>query len=267
MITSRKITTTLIKFSITNHLTPSMNTENNPTTKGSLDDHHEGNDATQYLKALTFGDSLTEGFYHNGLSFHPYAIELTRLINKQHPELEAIVHERGLSGEYTDHMIPRLAGMLDRAAKSQHPYHIVCVLAGTNDLASDDFPNEVFNRLKQMYEQVLAHGDGRTLLVTITIPPSAFVDEEYVARRSAINAMIKEYSSRAVAGMGQGRVVCVDAEQGLPYWISPGDKDAVLWDDALHLTPEGYDRLGGLVFSAIEPHLADLIVGETEESS
>jgi len=253
-----------------------MNLGNKGSTSNSKEETSEENSA-RLLKVLTFGDSLTEGFHRFGFAFHPYSNELTKLIDEKYAEQEdnekeAMVHQRGLSGENTDHMIPRLAGILDRVAKTGFPYHVVCVLAGTNDLADDDTAEQIFSRLKHLYEQVMMHGDGRTLLVTITIPPSAFMDEEYVARRSAINALIKEYSSSnncdsAAAGGERGRVVCVDAEQGLPYWSAPGEKDTVLWDDALHLTPEGYDRLGGLVFSAIEPRLGDFLLGETEDSS
>ena len=37
------------------------------------------------VRILCFGDSLTEGFYHHGLKFHPYATRLTKLLNDSKP--------------------------------------------------------------------------------------------------------------------------------------------------------------------------------------
>ena len=37
------------------------------------------------VRILCFGDSLTEGFYHHGLKFHPYTTRLTKLLNDSKP--------------------------------------------------------------------------------------------------------------------------------------------------------------------------------------
>lgn len=221
----------------------------------------------RYLKILSFGDSLTEGFHRFGFAFHPYSKELTKKLDEKLAGMEmiekkakALVHQRGLSGEFTDHMIPRLGRLLEQATAANQPYDAVCILGGTNDLSSDDSAEEVFHRLKQLYDQVLAHGDGKTVLVTITIPQSACKDDEYVSRREGINALIKEFSSKGDdSSSGQGRVVCVDAEKSLPFFTLEQEKDKIIWDDALHMTPEGYDLLGRLVFTGIEDRMEHIL--------
>ena len=51
------------------------------------------------LHILCFGDSLTAGFWHGGLEFHPYAIKLKEELRKAFPDTEIIVDVDGLSGD------------------------------------------------------------------------------------------------------------------------------------------------------------------------
>ena len=232
-------------------------------------------DKQEYVKILTFGDSLTEGYHRCGFSFHPYSIELERSIDAKfsnaNSQREVLIHQ------FTDHMIPRLSNILEKATSSSYPYRVVCVLAGTNDLSSDDNAEDIFSRLKELYTQVLAHGgDQGIILVTITLPQAAFLDDDYVERRAAINSKIKEYTSHHSSSSNsnsnsnsnddsikiknhQQQVVCVDLEEGLPYFTPEGVKDTHHWDDALHMTPAGYDQFGRLVFSRLESHLESMV--------
>jgi lysophospholipase L1-like esterase len=202
-----------------------------------MDKQSDEEECTQYVKILTFGDSLTEGFHRSGFAFHPYAIELERSIDAKFADKrkQVLVHQFGQSGEFTDHMVPRLSKLLNKAVASSYPYGVVCILAGTNDLSSGDTADEIFTRLEELYDMVLAHGTGYTVLVAITIPQASFSDAQYMGTRNAVNAKIKQYCtdktarriSTAVYGDGdcddkdhdrdRGNVVCVDLEQAIPY--------------------------------------------------
>ena len=218
---------------------------------------NEDEEYKQYVKILCFGDSLTEGL--GGLRRRPYAIELEKCINLQfeHEQKRSIVHQMGMSGECTDHMIPRLASILEQASESKNVYQVVCILAGTNDFASDDSAEVIFDRLKALYSQVLVHGNSNnTILVTITIPQSERGVPEFVRRRVAINTMIKEYST---LDFEDGRqVVNVDLESMLPYYDEDGIKDETHWYDMVHMMPAGYDIFGQLVFDSIKDRLRSL---------
>ena len=205
------------------------------------------------INILTFGDSLTEGYHRFGFAFHPYSNELKRCIDENYGDRgkNVCVKECGLSGEFTDHMIPRLRSLLDHSS-GESVYNVVCILAGTNDLSSDDSAEEIFNRLSELYSLVFAHHEN-TVLVTITIPEALFLDFDYVERRSSINSFIKDHAS----SMNERKVICLDLEKEIPYRVNK-EKDSELWDDALHMTPAGYDKFGGLIFRSLESTLEEI---------
>ena len=165
--------------------------------------------------------------------------------------MQALVHQRGVSGEFTFSMLPRLHQTLEKARTAGHPYKIVCILGGTNDLSDDDnTPESIFAHLHQMYDLVLSHG---ALLAAITIPESAFTDAEYVALRTGVNGHIKSFCAKNAA-----TTVCIDLEHHIPYFNADGVKNDELWDDGLHMTPKGYDEFGQFVFNQLETKILEL---------
>lgn len=217
--------------------------------------------AESYFKVLAFGASLTEGFYNGGYSFHPYSNKLESNIDDRFKEVgipkQCIIHQHGKSGEFTDHMIPRLHGILSKAA--DYPYKLVCILAGTNDLSRDhEKSSDVTMRLRQLYDMVLNHHE-KTFLVAITIPQSQCVAENYVNKRSAINEDIRNFCQTTE------RAICVDFEKIIPYFEDSSQlkRNRVLWDDPLHMTPVGYDSLADLIYQ----HIVIVLDGEVDALS
>lgn len=206
------------------------------------------------FKILAFGDSLTEGFFNNGFQFHPYSDELEKVINKQFIETRkdkhVIMNQSGCSGEFTDSMIFRMEEILSETKND--PYHLVCILGGTNDLSRDyETSSEIFSRLESLYQQVL-NQNSKTILVAITIPQSGWLEDSYVAKRIEINDLIRHFCL-----MNNERVICVDFEQNIPYFEDSNQKmrDNKLWDDTLHMTPKGYDLLASIIFDSIKESL------------
>ena len=210
-------------------------------------------DSSTYVKLLAFGDSLTEGFFDGGRNFHPYSLQLEKCIDKHYSERavekEAIIHQVGKSGEKTSEMIPRLQSILARSSDS--PYDFVCILAGTNDLSLRDSGDDIFGRIRQLYDLVLDHGE-ETILVAITIPRSYYVTQ--VKRRSIVNQKIKDFCNDANDRAGVTRAFMVDFENLLPY-VQESDEKINVWDDHLHMTSLGYDELARIIFTAISPAL------------
>jgi lysophospholipase L1-like esterase len=216
-------------------------------------------DDVKYVKILTFGDSLTEGYYRFGFMFHPYSEQLGYCIDKMLSEelglanRQSLIHQRGVSGEFTTDMIRRLHQLLETATSKGYPYKVVCILGGTNDLSDDsESGKDVFKRLKQLYDMVLSHGD--CVLAAITIPESAFVDEDYCNKRTRINGYIKDFCAEH-----RDRAILIDLESHIRYFGADGTKNAEVWDDALHMTEAGYDEFGRLVFSCIKGKVAAIV--------
>jgi lysophospholipase L1-like esterase len=211
---------------------------------------------------LAFGDSLTQGFFCGGFRFHPYSIQLQSCIDQRVLEMRSegrlTVHEHGLSGERTDHMITHLSFLLERGRR----YKAVCILGGTNDLARvlPAEALEVWENLLVMYRMVLEH-DPSTVLAAITIPQTRCMDAEYVEVRSIINTEIRAFCAQATKDVPEGvcRVVLVDFEREIPYRLLYNEIDEDKWDDALHMTEQGYDALGNLIYSRLCAHIETVL--------
>lgn len=84
---------------------------------------------TEKLSILCFGNSLTAGFYHWGLEYHSYAIQLTEMLEAQFPNAEITIDVNGLPGDLVvapGSFLSRLQGQLDKAK-----YDWVIFLGGT----------------------------------------------------------------------------------------------------------------------------------------
>lgn len=270
-------------------------------TESSIDS--EKDVGSRLMNILTFGDSLTAGSYGQFNTIpHPYSTKLQACFDQRIRDLieqeqymlppmsmasapVLTVVQRGLPGEYTEHMINRLSFLLENVntngidKHSKAYYQAVCILGGTNDLGRvlPETALEVFENLREMYAMVLAHHPD-AILVAITIPQSRCMEKEYIESRNIINAAIREYCSAAqlasntaavcLQGSADGsggtgtntignscRVVCVDFEQAIPYRLMYNEIDEDRWSDALHMTPQGYDDLGQLVYTHLMPHI------------
>lgn len=211
----------------------------------------EPGEGTNTVRILALGDSLTEGFYDGGRNFHSYSIMMKKELEEKLPDgKEIYMQQAGVSGAYTSGMIRHLEHYLN--PKTGPPFDVVCILGGTNDLSLDDSPEEIFSRIKRLYDMSLEHNPA-AILVPITIPQSFFRDSNYVATRSAINQMIKEYWQTSPA---RERIILVDLERLFPYFDESGTEDTTHWGDHLHMTPAGYDRFGSIMAAAVLPAIA-----------
>lgn len=204
-------------------------------------------------RVLCFGDSLTAGFLRGGRDFHPYSSRLQALLGD---DLVWRIDHVGLSGWTTTQMVdemdsPRVvdvcgiewAGGLSaqlRAAATA----MVIILAGTNDLADvmrqgsslhAEGVQRVVSQLGVLHDEARAAG-CTTVALTVPEHPAEVTVPDLRRVRERINAGIDGLRA-------EGRVsLVVDVAAGLPH------SDASLWDDGLHLSASGYDRLGELVY-------------------
>lgn len=221
---------------------------------------------TKTLNILAFGDSLTAGYYEHGVKYHPYSIRLKQLIEQQferEQKFECVdIHQKGRSGEKTDHMIDRLDYILHSNA-SHALFDIVCILGGTNDLVDYEYRPafEIFKNLKRLY-QISLETNPSVQLVVMSIPKSGVEAKKYIELRTEVNKLIREFVAiynknlkvSSVSGiksevLNMKPIIFVDIERLIPYNENVSNRmDKIHWDDTLHMTPAGYDLFGTFVF-------------------
>ncbi|KAL6069326.1 putative GDSL-like lipase/acylhydrolase [Balamuthia mandrillaris] len=206
------------------------------------------------LDMLAFGDSLTEGYYAGGRRFHPYSDHLQKLLTAANHETQ--IDQAGISGETVQEMVLRLPKLLKKR-RDCHPlaprYTHVIILGGTNDLGSRP-ADDIFQDICRLHDIVHQFG-ARS--VAVTIPEASFTEKWYVEKRTAVNEALRAKVRQQQEEGGEGRWLFLDLEKELPYQGSKkhskegegGEEN--LWDDALHMTPAGYDRFAALLFRVL----------------
>lgn len=211
---------------------------------------------------LCFGDSLTSGFYNHGRNFHPYSQRLSQLLNSD-GRRKYYVKTSGEVGEMAHgSMARRLPQVLGNSSR----FDWVIILGGTNDVAhvknfgdDDSFMTQLINvwqpRIVRDIEILheIAHKYGaRTVL--LTIPETAYEAwpsyKTLWVMRSRLNEDLRNYARRS-----QGNVVLCDLAAKVPRHSIPPQTEALLWNDHLHLTPYGYDKMAEIVYQCLKPYL------------
>ena len=198
-------------------------------------------------RILCFGDSLTEGWYDNGRKFYPYTKKLAKLLDSYSSGVKYNIFNTGLSGECAiDEMTARLPEVLKQFA----PLDLVIILGGTNDLASLSNAKErdLFENLRKLHE--IAHNIGaKTCALTI---PEAFIDilpmaSDYKEYRESVNERLKIFAKD-----NSDKVILCDLNKKHPMHGIPEKDMKRYWDDDLHFTPAGYDRMAEIIFEDIK---------------
>ncbi|GLI69563.1 hypothetical protein VaNZ11_014199 [Volvox africanus] len=202
-------------------------------------DRIEGSDVKYNI--LAFGDSLTEGYYHAGYSYHPYNIKLNELLTSN--GYSAKVHERGESGELVvGGMDVRLPILLDHFKRQGVQLSWVIILGGINDLGHRTPADAVYEGLRSLYAACHQHG-ARVLALTCLQMANSLGD--HPDGRTQLNDLIRETPASL------DYVTVLDLDKELPFPRSQTDETAALWDDILHLTPAGYDTMGRIIYGAL----------------
>ena len=207
--------------------------------------------AQQPLQILAFGASLTAGYYNYGQDYHPYAKHLAQLF--QLANIPVQIYVQGVSGErVVPSMVERLRSLLEQVALCDW----IIIQGGTNDLGHGLPAEKIFKEgLQPMYEMCLNHTSAKTKLAIMTIIENTHYSptDDGDKNRQALNSMIRDYVAEA---SDQNRISLVDLDKGISYHAIKDRSDSQkMWDDVIHLTPAGYDRMATLVFDAIKNKL------------
>ena len=219
------------------------------------------------LPVLCFGDSITEGYHgvwqhpefspaantnENEISnvrFHPYAVRLGHLLAADAADAAegykaALRYAcvRAYSGWTAEELTPQL-----NAALRERPWRAACVLAGTNDavLAGVDAATTLA-RIQRLHEACDAAG----VPVVVLTPPDAdlahhgLVPAEEAAQRRTVITEVADGLIRTSKKSGRA---LADVRAALPLC-------AAFFDDCLHPSPDGYDRMADVIHDALHRH-------------
>jgi len=229
----------------------------------------EGSDSggRKRRRILAYGDSLTAGYWANGVLFAPYAETLVRALA---PELEVEAWVCGLSGMTAEEMAEGLdddclrdcvrregRGLRRILREEREPFDLALLMAGTNDLGACSSPLAIVKELQKLHEA--CHAEG-VHTVALSVPTSKFaaLDVEGEAQRRKVNKWLAEWAGEASSSQAQGArggVLCVvDTVDLLPY-----SRDRGLWElDGLHFSKAGSQQFGRRLAEKLRQPLLDL---------
>ena len=196
-------------------------------------------------RILCVGDSITEGYYKGGNAFHPYTKKLTELLNAEKNNVTYNIYNEGISGEC---VYPEMLNRMPQLLQKYKPLDLVIIIGGTNDLMHKNCTEgHLFEKIKEMHE--MAHQAG-IKTVAVTIPDSNAAQlpgrNEKEDTWESVNDKLREYAQ------GKDNVIFCDLAEELPYRTLTDDERKKYWDDLLHYTPLGYDRMAEVIYDVIQ---------------
>ena len=210
---------------------------------------------------LCFGDSLTSGYYNHGHNFHPYSQRLNQLLNSGR-----IKYYVKTSGKVREMAHGSMARRLPEVLGNSSRFDWVIILGGTNDVAhvknfgdDDSFMNQLISIWKprivrdiEVLHEIAHRYGARTVL--LTIPETAYEAwpnyKTLWVMRNRLNDDLRDYARRS-----KGNVVLCDLANQLPRHSLSLQAQSILWNDHLHLTPYGYDKMAEIVYRCMKPYL------------
>lgn len=138
------------------------------------------------------------------------------------------------------------------AGGARPTYDVIVLEGGINDIGrGNKTAAATFDNLKAMVSS--AARSARYAVVFIPPWANRFVtrDSDNEAQRQKLLVLLNDYFA-AARGSGPPALLLLDGiDREFAFWTLPAADTARLQDDKLHLTPAGYDALGGRVFEKL----------------
>lgn len=194
------------------------------------------------IRILALGDSLTAGFSLRGTRHDPYTDKLGELLQGQ--GLSVSIDNHGEDGDTTDGMLFRLSQLLKTTKEVGGPgYTHMILLGGTNDLGGRD-PKNVIKNLARIHGLAREHS-MKTFAVTLPEHAQDKRIEWLPVEREEINDFLRNEYAETLVDL---------AREHPQHSLSDADL-ALYWDDGLHFTAKGYERMGEIIFANIKDKL------------
>ena len=136
--------------------------------------------------------------------------------------------------------------MYDRIVKilSSNVFDIVIFLGGTNDIGYGIEINKICDTLKQIYEYIVSHDNGKCKLIAVSVPGR--LNEIEDVRKLNINQFISNYCEQS----DNDRVSYCDLYDCL-YSMEDKEKRKMYDIDELHLSQRGYNKFASILFPTV----------------
>lgn len=156
----------------------------------------------------------------------------------------------GVSGEHVvKRMTSRFAKTLKDASDAGKHYAVTILLGGINDLSIKTHNSFVFDGITSMIREARMF---KTHVLLLTLLGTSAVKTKHDDSRMHLNRRLRLLPNHPEFG---DSVTILDMDLELPFREA---ESAGLYDDGLHLTPEGYDKLGQVIYKALVPLLQSL---------
>jgi lysophospholipase L1-like esterase len=178
------------------------------------------------MRLVALGDSLTEGMVSSSFEMYPYAARLLELTG---PGVSIV--NKGICGDLTRGMLSRL----ERDVLALKP-DCVIILGGANDIGWGLPQKEIVDNLVTICIRAQRNGIAPVICAVPPVEGGAGANRT----RREINAALADYCS----------------DEGIPFVdlysaLADPAHDSLcpeFSDDGLHLSPEGYKKMGEAIF-------------------
>jgi len=194
---------------------------------------------------------LTYGYYEGGRSKFPYSHRLGQLFDHQKEDIFQKMNfefvNAGICGEKAVSMAPRLNAMLSQASKEKKSFDVAIILAGTNDICRQILTGHIISQLKQLHSQCHTNNIDT---IALTIPELAFELEskgEYQRNRQKVNQELSSFGKQ-----NEKKMAVIDLSTEIPYFSLKEEERQQIWDDGVHFTQAGYQRLADIIFPVLK---------------
>lgn len=206
------------------------------------------------MEIICFGDSLTEGWIDDGKAFHPYTDRLTELLIQENPKNKVLNY--GISGEtIINGMVKRLPTVLENNPDCD----LIIFQGGTNDILQ--FPAlantlDLYQYFSQLMGVVTESKIPKVLVLTMT--ELYFVESDGATMdQNTSNALRLNFNQNIRQNVDNlstntTKLSVCDMEKELPMFKIPKEDLDKFWDDFIHPTAYGYDRMGEIIFRKLK---------------
>jgi lysophospholipase L1-like esterase len=187
-------------------------------------------------KILALGDSLTKGYYFNGTKYHPFSLKMNELFHNSNIDCEVI--PSGVNGETSESMKNRIKEF------DLNIYELVIVFSGTNDLAYSISAEIIVQNILDIHDYINQIGK-KSIHVSLLENKCDKLYNFYSEKRRNVNSLMKTKLKE------NKNVSICDLDSLFVYSKLSKEELKLYWDDALHLSPKGYDYLGEIFYKMI----------------
>jgi len=197
---------------------------------------------------LCFGDSLTAGYAKHGRVYYPYSTYLTKILSKQNATIK-LIENSGISGDLAIRMPERLEGKLQRGKKVGKPFDVLVILCGTNDIGQLVAEEDVAESYAKLHDIAAKH--GILYQIWLTVP-----ELSWEMSLSDFATQLRETRRRCntyISNMPQKNNDCFvcDLASEIPYETASEAQRKEWWDDGVHFTAAGYEKMAGAIATSI----------------